>query len=103
MLHDLLSEVRCNGVTKLINRYYILINLECQVHTAETDIGEGGVGGRRKKREGEGGVGGRRKKREGEGGVGGRRKKREGEGGVGGGGRRERVKGEWGEEEEERG
>ena len=45
MLYDLLSEVRCNGVTKLINRYYILINLECQVHTAETDIGEGGVGG----------------------------------------------------------
>ena len=47
VLHHLLSEVRCNGVPKLIHRHHILINLEGQVHAAEARDGGGGGGGER--------------------------------------------------------
>jgi hypothetical protein len=36
---DLLSEVRCNGVTKLIHRHDVLIDLEGQIYTAEAERG----------------------------------------------------------------
>ena len=53
VLHHLLSEVRCNGVPKLIHRHHILINLEGQVHAAEARDGGGGGGVRgRNEREG---------------------------------------------------
>ena len=40
-MDDVLSEVRCNGVTKLIHRHDVFIDLEGQVYTAEAEIERG--------------------------------------------------------------